>query len=900
MKTVWTWLRGTPFSVAVFAVSVAVAIVLHSAWEPLSREQTGSWGFQTTDLFDGQWWSFLTTMFVSSNPAALALSSIVILGVLGLAESTIGTWRTACFFVVSQLGGVLLFSAVVGIGSAANLEWLRDMAHASLVGPYAAAAGALMAASRVISVLWRRRVRSLTITIALMLTLYVGHAQNIFILCAALTGLILGMIFLPALNPTLATRSTSREVRTNLAILVAVFAVGPFMAAVAHVPVGPLARLRNLIVNPVPSEGDLHNGCNTVEFACQTLLHNQGFMVPGSRLLSLVPMLLLLACAEGLRRGNRMALWIAVYLHLIIGVVSGIYLQVFEGFGISLRRGHRVLNVDSSLIEVLPVVLVPFIIAGLLVLFRRHFSIDPDPVLRRRAFALLPLVLGIFVATYSLVWFLEGNASGRLGWVGLLASLPRVLLPYPFPFAYGEAVYPHGFFSTLLFSLGGGLLWLFSVLSVLLLFLSRGTRGVAASEKGRAEALVRQGGDSLSWMALWPGNSYWFNSAGTAGIAYQAHAGVAVTVGGPIGRADDFDAAAVEFLEFCAEESLIPCFYSVNDDQWDVLSLRGFRRAQVASETLLDIESMEFKGKEWQNVRTALNKASKLKITTHWGRYSDLPTGLKTQIHEISEEWVTGKALPEMGFTLGGIEELKDDAVTLCLAIDDTGKVHGVTSWLPVFKDGQEVSATLDFMRRNTDAFNGVMEYLIAQAVLHFKGRFATISLSGSPLSSDPESHHSAHDSSVDSTLEEESAVPEVVSVHPLAALEDSSMDRILGLLARTLEPVYGFASLANFKRRFQPRHRTLYMMYQDPLALPSIGRAVGEAYMPNVSVRALAKLLRKPEEKADEKVVVKTVAGQAVQAQESSGQESGVKVAKTTSAKNDSQQTTEQQTTEQ
>lgn len=34
--------------------------------------------------------------------------------------------------------------------------------------------------------------------------------------------------------------------------------------------------------------------------------------------------------------------------------------------------------------------------------------------------------------------------------------------------------------------------------------------------------------------------------------------------------------------------------------------------------------------------------------------------------------------------------------------------------------------------------------------------------------------------------------------------------------------------------------------MYQDPLALPAIGRAVGEAYMPNMSVRSLARVLRK------------------------------------------------------
>lgn len=846
MTNFWVWLRRVPFTLAVFIAGVVMAVVLRSAWSPLSGKAMRSLGFQFSDFAHGQWWSWLTTLFIAPNPAALLLSSVVVLGVLGLAESTIGFWRTAVFFVACQLGAVLLFSGIVVVGSWSKIEWLMGMREATLFGPYAAAAGTLMVASRVISVLWRRRARSVTITAALMLTLYVGHAENLFVLCGAVVGLVLGLVFLPATDRIVVTRSTSREVRTNLSIVVAVFAVGPFMAALAHIPVGPLARMRNLIVNPVPNESDLHQGCSIVEVGCQALLHNEGFLGPGSRLLALIPMFMLLVCAEGLRRGNRMALWVGVYLHLVIGVTSGIYLQVFAGFGLSLRRGPRILNMDSSLLEVLPVVLIPFIIAALLVIYRRNFTIDPDPVLRRRTFILLPLLLGAFICLYSLTWFFEGNASGHLGWVGLLASLPRLLLPYPFPFSYAESVYPHGFFSMLMFSLGGALIWIVSVLSVLVLFLSRGTKRVASSEKARAAALVRQGGDSLSWMTLWPGNSYWFNSVGTAAFAYQTHAGVAVTVGGAIGQKRDFDSAAVEFLEFCAEQSLIPCFYSVNDQQWDVLSARGFKRAQVASETLLDIQSMEFKGKEWQNVRTALNKASKLDIVTHWAQFSELSTGLKTQILEISEEWVAGKALPEMGFTLGGVEQLKDDGVTLCLALDSSGKIHGITSWLPVFEAGKEVSVTLDFMRRNADAFNGVMEYLIAQAVLHFKDRFTTISLSGSPLSRTPETEvEKSPQTAGELEAEPRTFGGATLAPNPFASLGDDSMDRLLALLARTLEPVYGFASLANFKRRFQPRHRALYMMYQDPLALPSIGRAVGEAYMPNVSVRQLAKFLR-------------------------------------------------------
>ena len=206
-----------------------------------------------------------------------------------------------------------------------------------------------------------------------------------------------------------------------------------------------------------------------------------------------------------------------------------------------------------------------------------------------------------------------------------------------------------------------------------------------------------------------------------------------------------------------------------------------------------------------------------------WSTYGELTGSLRAQVHEISEAWVADKALPEMGFTLGSLEELKDDDVLLCLAVDTEGTVHGVTSWLPVFARGRVVSRTLDFMRRGRDSFPGVMEFLIASSVIHFKETLDVISLSGSPLVN---------------------SVPSAAAA-PADSAEGDALGRFLNLLGSGLEPVYGFRSLAAFKARFQPRHRTLYMMYQDPLWLPRIGRAVTEAYMPNISFRQTAKLVR-------------------------------------------------------
>ncbi|MEO7079773.1 MAG: DUF2156 domain-containing protein, partial [Rhodococcus sp. (in: high G+C Gram-positive bacteria)] len=196
------------------------------------------------------------------------------------------------------------------------------------------------------------------------------------------------------------------------------------------------------------------------------------------------------------------------------------------------------------------------------------------------------------------------------------------------------------------------------------------------------------------------------------------------------------------------------------------------------------------------------------------------------QITAISEEWVADKGMPEMGFTLGGLEEVDDPHVRCLIAVDEHRTVHGITSWMPVYENGEIVGWTLDFMRRRAEGFRPAMEFLIASAALLLEQegvRF--LSLSGAPLAKidDGRGTEISTDASTFSTL----------------------LDRLLDVLGRTLEPVYGFRSLLAFKSKFQPRYESMHMTFADPAALPSIGNAVGRAYLPEVSLGQGYRLVR-------------------------------------------------------
>ncbi|BDZ45873.1 bifunctional lysylphosphatidylglycerol flippase/synthetase MprF [Naasia aerilata] len=320
-------------------------------------------------------------------------------------------------------------------------------------------------------------------------------------------------------------------------------------------------------------------------------------------------------------------------------------------------------------------------------------------------------------------------------------------------------------------------------------------------------------------MGTWPDTLHWVSEDGSAAVPYRLVSGVALTVGGPICAPERRSDAVIGFARHCYEHGWLPSFYSLREEDYaDVFASLGWATVRVGEEMVLDPRTASFSGRAFQVIRTSVNGAQRLGIEARWARYRDLSRQESLQIREISEQWVAEKGLPEMGFTLGGLDELDDADVRLLVAVDGDGVVHGFTSWLPRFRNGTVVGWTLDVMRRRADGFPRVMEFLIATAVTRLgRDGIEEVSLAAAPLAS---------------------SVPTAASA-------------VLDALARGLEPAYGFRSLFAFKAKFQPRRLPLLVATPDALALPIVARAVLHAYLPETSARSrlrmLAGLLRRP-----------------------------------------------------
>lgn len=107
-------------------------------------------------------------------------------------------------------------------------------------------------------------------------------------------------------------------------------------------------------------------------------------------------------------------------------------------------------------------------------------------------------------------------------------------------------------------------------------------------------------------------------------------------------------------------------------------------------------------------------------------------------------------------------------------------------------------------MRRRADGWRPAIEFLIGKAALAAQEEgLELLSLSGAPLARSQD--------------------------------DTSAFGPLTDALAAIMEPLYGFASLHAFKRKFKPRTQPLYLAVPGPTSLATVGMAIAHAYVPSV-----------------------------------------------------------------
>ena len=779
--------RGAPVTVGLILVLWVAGAVTGSLWSGPSRQTLDTFAAGVPALRDGRWWTPLTSAFFGGDLVAYLLATALLVAVGGMCERRWGSIRMLWMAVLIQVVGVGLGVGMVALASASfDWLWAQYLADSLAVDTTILIAGLLLAFSGGSSTLWRRRIRTGVLTVCLVALLYGGQLQDVLRMSTALTGLLAGGVFRHSGERKLAAPVSRRETRVLVAVVVAATALGPVLVAITGAVEGPLSALADLYVGPNAYPGS--GGRNVADVV-----------------MSVVPALLVLVLAAGLRRGRSFAWWATVVFHVMFVALGTVYaVDYYHGVVVNdlLDQGF------SWVAWLVPLVLLPVLVIVLLLITRRSFAVRaPAGVYRRLGISVLLIAAALWVLFAVLGSVVGDQFTPPAGVAGLVMDFPIRLLPNGYLYIVEPGFQATGWSAQLLVDWTPVLFWGVLLIGLLRSFVvARVLTGQQDRLRAR-EILEQHGTTALSYLSTWDGNSYWFSAAGTSFVAYRVEGGVAITTGDPVGPAADLASTIEQFVSFCHTQSWTPCLYSTTEAVKQVTDGFGWPSLQVAEETVLPLGSLAFTGKRFQDIRTSISRAARNGITAEWWSYPDAPLAIRDQIQAISEEWVADKALPEMGFTLGGLDELDDRAVRCLIAVDADRTVHGITSWMPCYRAGRPVGWTLDFMRRRSEGFKGVMEFLIGTAALELQQQGAEfVSLSGAPLAqAGPGDEH-------------------------------TGVQKLLEVVGRTMEPVYGFRSLLRFKAKFQPVYRPMYLCYPEAAVLPRIGLGISHAYLPTMT----------------------------------------------------------------
>lgn len=809
--------RAQPFSVCIAAAVWALGVVTGSITAGPAAAVRETVGAGAGPLAAGRWWTPATSALFASGPVGYVTITVLLLAVCGAVERRIGTIRVATLFALAQAAGALAVVGSVRLAVLTGGAWAGQLAGEVTVGAAPAIVGVAMAGAGSVSPLWRRRIRLVILVAAVTGVLYVGSFASLTVLAGALVGLAAGrLVDRRAELPARTAGRTGQDRRTLTALIVAAVAAGPAATFLTSHGSGPLAAL-NFLFLPRVDAADVASRCAAAtggSVACAgypaaAMLHG---VAPAMQ--TLLPVLLLLVLADGLRRGRRAAAFATIAVNIGLALLGAVESRRELADLVGDAAPH--LPPASQLWVVkIAAILLPAAVAALVFLWRREFPVRLPWRTQRRWLAAIAITVAAVAAGYLLVGMLVRDQFLPAATpVSLATGLAARLAPAGY-LTGALAPVPTGPVAAVLTAWAGPTLWA-ALLAATVVHFRRVRRFEHAPETGKARTILTATGGptGLAHMTLWAGNRYCFTPDETGYVAYRVVSGVAVTTGDPIGT----DPAAVidAFLSLCRRCGYTPCFFSVTVDTADLLVPHGFGMLPVACDSTIDPAAVTFTGKHWQDIRTAVNRAHRDGTTATWGTYPTLPEDVRAQIRELDRDWLADKNLPEMGFTLGGLAELDDPDIRLLTATDTDGRVLAATSWLPGYRGGRITGWTLDYMRRGPAAPPGVMEFLIATAITTLRSEGATwISLSGVPLA------------------------------FPSSDLPTGMTGHALHLAAAVMEPVYGFASLLAFKQKFAPTFTPLYLCYPDAAALPRIASAVIHAYVPHLGIRQTTSLLR-------------------------------------------------------
>ncbi|WP_327351748.1 bifunctional lysylphosphatidylglycerol synthetase/lysine--tRNA ligase LysX [Streptomyces sp. NBC_01304] len=232
-------------------------------------------------------------------------------------------------------------------------------------------------------------------------------------------------------------------------------------------------------------------------------------------------------------------------------------------------------------------------------------------------------------------------------------------------------------------------------------------------EEPRIRALLGAYGenDSLGYFATRRDKAVVFSPNGKAAVTYRVEAGVVLASGDPVGDPGSWDQAIEAWLEAAKRYAWAPACMGASEEGARAFARHGLGALELGDEAILHVAKFDLDGRDMRVTRQAVNRVKRTGATCRVRRHSSLSDEEMEQIIDRADAWRDTET--ERGFSMA-LDRLGDPQDGDCLLVecmDANGKLLALLSFVPWGKDG----ISLDLMRRDRSAPNGVMEFMVAE-----------------------------------------------------------------------------------------------------------------------------------------------------------------------------------------
>lgn len=238
------------------------------------------------------------------------------------------------------------------------------------------------------------------------------------------------------------------------------------------------------------------------------------------------------------------------------------------------------------------------------------------------------------------------------------------------------------------------------------------------ADRAQARAVVRDRGlDSLAYFALRRDKCYLFSPTRRTFLAYRVVNGTALVSGDPIGEGSEVPALVEEFRRIAHASGWRVAVLGTSEALVPLYRRLGFHAVYLGDEALVRPDDFSLEGRPIRKVRQSVSRLQKAGFRARALRVDQVDDELRSEIARVSAEW-RGR-WPERGFTMT-MDALWDYPESmLVLAEGPDGQIGGFLHLVP---SPACYGWSLATMRRRPETPNGLMEFLIVEAIHWARG----------------------------------------------------------------------------------------------------------------------------------------------------------------------------------